>query len=128
MGLRPSSKISFFCVRYRLRSSAIDNLLAFYPSSCPEEYHSSFCSSFTFTEYFVAATNLSDSVVYPMLKHLSRFGLNLLFHIFNLSRFLNSFPSIWKSFLLFPSIRWENLSTHLLTSGQSFSPLNLKAV
>ena len=32
-----------------------------------------------------------------MLKHLARLGMNFLFHIFNLSWSLNSFPSIWKT-------------------------------
>ena len=51
----------------------------------PEEPHSSFCSSFSFTELFAAASNLfpstatgPDKVAYPMLKH-------LLLHIFDLS-------------------------------------------
>ena len=58
----------------------------------PEEYHLSFWSLFFPTEFLAAASNLSSSTVncpekvaYPMLKHLSRSGMNFLVHIFNLS-------------------------------------------
>ena len=35
-----------------------------------------------------------------MLKHLPRFGMDYLFHIFNLSWTLHSFPSIWKTSII----------------------------
>ena len=35
-----------------------------------------------------------DKVAYPMLKHLPRFGMDFLLHIFNLSWISHSFPSI----------------------------------
>ena len=70
-------------------------------ATCPVESHSSFCSPFSTTEFLAAASNLSsstaigpDKVAYPMLKHLPRFGMNFLLHIFNLSWSSHSFPSI----------------------------------
>ena len=71
---------------------------------CPVESHSSFCSPFSPAEFLVAASNLSsstatgaDKVVYFMLKHLPRSGMDFLLHIFNLSWSSHSFPSIWKT-------------------------------
>ena len=91
-------------------------------ATCPVESHSSFCSSFSPAEFYAAASNLSsstatgpDKVAYPMLKHLPPSGMDFLLHIFNLS---------WSSqrhLLLFPSTRWESLSTLLLPSGLSLS-------
>ena len=76
---------------------------------CPEVSHSSFCSSFSPTEFLAAASNLSsstatglDKVAYPMLKHLPRSGINFLLHIFNLYRSLHSFPFIWKTSSVIP--------------------------
>ena len=70
-------------------------------ATCPEESHSSFCSPFSPAEFLAAATNLSsstatgpDKVAYPMLKHLSYSGMDLLLHIFNLSWSLHSFPFV----------------------------------
>ena len=76
---------------------------------CPDESHSSFCSTFSPTELLAAASSLSSSTVtgpnkvaYPMLKHLSRSGMDFLLHIFNLSWTLHSFPSIRKTFSIIP--------------------------
>ena len=78
-------------------------------ATCPEESHSSFCSPFSPAEFFAAASNLcsstatgSDKVAYPMLKHLPRFGMDFLLHIFNLSWTLHSFLSIWKTSSIIP--------------------------
>ena len=98
-------------------------------ATCPVESHSSFCSPFTLAEFHAAASNLSsstatgpDKVAYPMPKHLSRSGMGLLLHIFNLSWSSHSFPSIGRQLPLFPFTRWKSLSTLLLTSGLSLSP------
>ena len=76
-----------------------------------------------------AASNLFSSAdtgpntdANPMLKRLFRSGMDFLLHVFNLSWYLHSFPSIWKYLSLFPSIKWESLSTLLLPSGLSLSP------
>ena len=60
-------------------------------ATCPEESHSSLCSSFFPAELLAAASNLfsstatgPDKVAYPMLKHLPRSGMDFLLHIFNL--------------------------------------------
>ena len=70
-------------------------------ATCPVESNSSFCSSFSPTEFLAAAFNLTpstatgpDKVAYPMLKHLPRFGMDLPLYIFNLSWSSHSFPSI----------------------------------
>ena len=72
-------------------------------ATCLVESHSSFCSPFSPTGLFAAASNLSpstatgpDKVAYPMLKHLPCAGMDFLLYIFNLSWSLHSFPSIWK--------------------------------
>ena len=87
-----------------LRNRARGYLTELRRAACPVESHSSFCSSFSTAEFLAAASNLSsstatgpDKVAYPKLKHLSRFGMDLLLHIFNLSWFLHSFPSIRKT-------------------------------
>ena len=78
-------------------------------ATCPEESYFFFCSPFSPSEFLAAATNLSLStatgqhkVAYRMLKHLPCSGMDFLLHIFNLSWFLHSFPSILKtsSFIL----------------------------
>ena len=76
---------------------------------CPVESRLAFCSSFSPTEFFVAASNLSsstangpDKVVYSMLKHLPRSGMDFLLHIFNLSWSSHSFLSIWKTSSIIP--------------------------
>ena len=89
------------------RSSARGYLSELHQATCPEESHSSFCSPFYPVEFFAAASNLSlfaatgpkvslstDKDGYPILKHLSRPGMDFLFHIFNLSCSLHSFPPI----------------------------------
>ena len=72
-------------------------------ATCPKESHLSFCSPFSPAEFHAAAYNLSsttptglDQVAYAMLKHLSPSGMDFLLHIFNLSRTLHSFFSIWR--------------------------------
>ena len=62
-----------------------------------------------------------------MPKHLLRSGMDFLLYIFNLSclriQFLvSSIIPIGRRHLLFPSTRWESLSTLLLPSGVSLSP------
>ena len=97
-------------------------------ATCPEESHSFFCSLFFIAEFFAAASNLSsstatgpDRVAYCMLKHLPRSGMDFLFHIFNLSWTLHSFPSIWKtSFIIFI----HNVGKPL-DSPASFRPISL---
>ena len=75
-----------------LRSRARDYLSELRRARCPKEFYLSFCSPFSPTEFFVAASNLSssiatgpDKVAYPMLKHLPRSGMDFLLYIFNLS-------------------------------------------
>ena len=92
-----------------LRSRARGHLTELRRATCPEKSHSSFCSSFTPPEFLVAASNFSsstatgpDKVGYPKLEHLPRSGMNFLFHIFNLSCSLHSFPSIWKASSIIP--------------------------
>ena len=92
-----------------LRSRARGYLSKFRRATCPVESHSSFCSPFSPAEFPAAASNLSsstatgpDKVAYPMLKHLSRSGMDFLLHIFNLSWSSHSFPSIWKTSSIIP--------------------------
>ena len=92
-----------------LRSRAIGYLSELRRATCPEESHSSFCSPFSPTEFFAAASNLSsstatgpDKVAYPMLKHLPCSGMDFLLHIFNLSLSSHFFPSIWKTSSIIP--------------------------
>ena len=92
-----------------LRSRARGYLSELRRGTCPVEPHSSFCSSFTLTEFHAAASNLStsnttgpDKVAYAMLKHLPRSGMDFLLHIFNLSWSSYSFPSIWKTSSIIP--------------------------
>ena len=93
-----------------------------------EESHSSFCSPFSPTEFLAAASNLSsstatgpDKVAHPMLKHFPRSGMDFLFHIFNLSWTLHSFPSIWKASSIIPIHKMEKP----LDSPASFRPISL---
>ena len=88
----------------------------------------SFCSSFSFTELFVGASNLSsstaagpDKAAYPMLKHFFRSGMDL-FLIFNLFWSLHSFPSIWKTSSIIPIHKMESLLTLVLPSDLPLSP------
>ena len=92
------------------------------------EFHSSFCSPFSPTEFHAAASNLSssaatssDKVAYPMLKHLLRSGMDFLLYIFNLSWFLHSFPSILETSSIIPIHKMEKP----LDSPASFRPISL---
>ena len=112
-----------------LRSRARGYLSELRRATRSEESHSSFCSPFSFAEFLVAASNLSsstatgpDKVAYPMLKHLRRSGMDFLLHIFHLSWSLHTFLPSGRHLPLFPSTRWESLSTLLLPSGLSLSP------
>ena len=112
-----------------MRSRSRGYLSELRQATCPVESHSSFCSPFTLAKFLAAASNLSsstaigpDKAAYLMLKHLPRSGMDFLHHIFNLSWSSHSFPSVWKTSLLFPYIRWESLSTLLLLPGLSLSP------
>ena len=59
-----------------LHSRTRGYLSKLHKAMCPEEYHLSFCSSFSPAKFLAASTNLSSStasfisVAYPMLKHL----------------------------------------------------------
>ena len=73
-------------------------------ATSPKESHLSFCSPFYPDDFFAATTNRfsstasgPDKVVYLILKHLPRFEMNFLLHMFNLSWTLHSFPTIWKT-------------------------------
>ena len=92
-----------------LRSRARGYLSELCRATCPVESHSSFCSPFSPAEFLAAASNLSsstatgpDKVAYPMLKHLFRYGMDFLLHVFNLSWSSHSFPSIWKTSSIIP--------------------------
>ena len=110
-----------------LHSRARGYLSELRQATCPEESHSSFCSSFSPTKLFAAASNLfpstatgPDKVAYPMLKHHPRSGMNFLLHIFNLSWTLHSFTSIWKI-----SIILIHKMEKPLDSPASFWPISL---
>ena len=113
-----------------LRSRARGYLTELRRATCPVKSHSFFCSPFSLAEFLAAASNLSsstatatgpDKVAYPMLKHLPRSGLDFLFHIFNLSWFLHSFPSIWKTSSIIPIHKMGKP----LDSPASFRPISL---
>ena len=121
-----------FSVSYpkALRSRARGYLTELRRATCLEESHSSFCSPFSLAEFFATASNLSSStaigpnkVAYPMLKHLPRSGMDFFFSTSSISPSLRIpfFPS-GRHLPLFPSTRWESLSTLLLPSGLSLSP------
>ena len=114
-----------------LRSGARSYLSELHRATCPGDSDWSFCSPFFPAEFFSAALTLSsstatgpDEVAYPMLKHLPRFGKNFLFHIFNLSYSLHSFPSIWKTFSIIPIHKMGKP----LDSPASFRPISLTYV
>ena len=93
---------------------------------CPVESHSSFCSPFSPAEFLATASNLisstatgPDKVAYPMLKHLPRSGMDFLLHIFIFPGLHIPFLPSGRHLILFPSTRWESLSTLLLFSGLS---------
>ena len=92
-----------------LRSRARSYLPELRRATCHVESHSSFCFPFSPAEFHAAASNPSsstaigpDKVAYPMLKHLPRSGMDFLLHIFNISWFSHSFPSIWKTCSIIP--------------------------
>ena len=98
-------------------------------ATCPEKSHSSFCSPFSPAEFLAAASNLSSStatgpekVAYPMLKHLSRSGMDFLLHIFNLSWSLHSFLFIWKTSFIIPIHKMGMPLDSLLPSSLSLFP------
>ena len=69
----------------------------------------SLCSAFSSAKFLAAATNLSsstvtgpDKIVYPMLKHISRCGMDFLLHIFNLPWTLHYFFFICKTSSIIP--------------------------
>ena len=63
-----------------------------------------------------------DKVVYPMLKHLPRSGMDFLLHIFNLSWSTRSFPFIWKTFSIIPIHKIGKLLDSPASFGLSLSP------
>ena len=90
-----------------LRSRARGYLSELRRTTYPEKSHSSFCSLFFPDEFLAAASNLfsspaigPDKVVYPMLKHLPRSGMDFLLHIFNLGWSLHSFSCIRKTSII----------------------------
>ena len=94
-------------------------------ATCPDESHSSFCSP---DEFLVAAANLfsstatgQDKIAYPMLKNLLRSGMDFLLYIFNLSRTLHSFHSIWKTSSIIPIYKMGKY----LDSLAFFRPISL---
>ena len=111
-----------------LRSRARGYLTELRRATCSVEFHSSYCSPFSPAEFLAAASNLSsstatgpDKVAYPMLKHLPRSGMDLLFHIFNLPWSSHSFPSIWKTSSIIPIHKMGKP----LDSPASFRPISL---
>ena len=111
-----------------LRSRAGGYLSELRRATCPKEFHSSFCSPFSPAEFLAVTSNLSpstatgpDKVAYPMLKHLPRSGMDLLFHIFNLSWTFHCFPSIWKTSSIIPIRKMGKP----LDSPASFRPISL---
>ena len=97
-------------------------------ATCLEKSLSSVCSLFFPAQFLATATNLSSStatgpnkVVYPMLKHLPRSGMDFLLHIFNLFWFLHFFVSIWKT----SSIISIQKMPKLLDSPASCRPISL---
>ena len=111
-----------------LRSRARGYLSELRRAVCYVEFHSSFCSPFSPAEFLAAASNLSsstatgpDKVAYPMLKHLPRSGMDFLLHIFNLSWYSHSFPSIWKTSSIIPIHKMGKP----LDSPASFRPISL---
>ena len=111
-----------------LGSRARGHLSEVHRATCSEESHSSCCSPFSLAEFLAAASNLSsssatgpDKVAYPMLKHLSRSGMDFLLYIFNLSWSSYSFPSIWKTSFIIPIHKMGKS----LDSLASFRPISL---
>ena len=112
-----------------LRSRARGYLSELRRATCPVEPHSSFCSPSSPDKFLAAASNLSsstatgpDKVAYSMLKHLPRSGMDFFFTSSISPGLCIPFLPSGRHLLLFPSTRWESLSTLLLPSGLSLSP------
>ena len=111
-----------------LRSRARGYLSKLRQAMCPVESHSSFCSPFSPTELLAVASNLSsstatgpDKVVYPVLKHFPRSGIDFLLFIIKLSWSLHCFPSIWKTSSIIPIHKMGKP----LDSSASFQPISI---
>ena len=106
-----------------LRSTARGYLSELRRATCPKESLLSFCSPFSPAEFLAAVSNSfstatgPDKVAQLMLKHLPRFGIDFLLHISIFPGFYIPFLPSGRHLLLFPSTRWESLSTFLLPSG-----------
>ena len=86
-----------------------------------------FLLSFSAAELHAAASNLSpsaatgpDKVAYPTLMHLPCSGMDFVLHNFNLSWSSHSFPSIWKTSIIFIHMMGKPLD-----SPASFRPISL---
>ena len=111
----PRSHFSVFQPKV-MRSRTGDYLYELSRATCPEESHSSICSLFSPAEFLAAVSNLSSStatasVIYSMLNHLARSGMDFLFHILIFPGLCISFLPSGRHLLLFPFIKWEYLST-----------------
>ena len=112
-----------------LRSTARSYLFELRRIRCPKRSNSSFCSSFSPTKLFSAASNLSlitatgpDKIAYLMLKRLLRSGIKFLLSIFSrFSWFLHSFVCIWKASSIIPI---HKMRKHL-DSPAFFRPISL---
>ena len=112
-----------------LRSRARGYLCELRRATCPKESHLSLCFPFSPAEFLAAVSNLSSStatgpnkVAHSMLEHFPRSGMDFFLHIFNLFWLCISFLLFGRHVLLFPSRRWESLSTLLFPSSLSLSP------
>ena len=95
---------------------------------CSEESHSSFCSPFSSAKFLVFTANLSsftatgpDKVAYCMLSTFLALAWIFFFTFSIFSGLYISFLSSGRCLPLFPSIRWESLSTLLLPPGLTLS-------
>ena len=111
-----------------LHSRAKDYLPELRRATCSVESHSSFCSPFSPAEFLATASNLTSStatgpekVAYLMLKHLPRYGVDFLLHIFNLFLSLHSISSIWNTSSIIPIHKMGKP----LDSPASFRPISL---
>ena len=109
-----------------LRRRARSYLSELCRSSRLVEFHSCFCSPFTFCEFVAAAANFSSNR--KRLRRRLLFHAEVLLysymdlrHIFNLSWSLHSFPFIWKSSFVVPIHKMKNLANQPLHFGLFFS-------
>ena len=116
-----------------MRSRARGYLSELRRATCPVESRSSFCFPFSPAESLAAASNFSlspaiglDKVVYPMLKYLSRSGMDFLLYIFNLSWTLHFFSG--RHLPLFPFIKWGASRLSCFLSAYLSHLLRIKAV